>query len=274
MLAKKRGFCPGVQQAIEKAKSAIREYQVVYSLGPIIHNTQVVNELRDQGLQIVDSVDDVPDDSAILIRSHGVAPEIIEHAKNRGLTIIDATCVLVKRAQNIVRKLDDEGYNIVVVGNPNHPEIQGIVGYAKNVSIIQTDSQLAGLPHSGKMGVVGQTTLGTDKLAMAASKMIEYGFSEVRFINTLCQQAIGRQNAAKELAEKVDVMFVLGGMHSSNTGELARIVENCGTKTYHLEDFSQFDCGMIGEASDIGITAGASTPESVVQEFVRGLETL
>jgi len=272
LLAKKRGFCPGVQNAIEKAKSALGTYGVVYSLGQIIHNQQVVTELTRQGLKIVDKIDDVPPGATVLIRSHGVGPAVFQQAQERNLTVIDATCVLVKRAQKLVQHLDDAGYQVVVIGDPNHPEVRGIVGYAKHVMVINTDQDLLNLPPSGKIGVAAQTTLSRSHLAAMVAKIVEHGFSEIRLVNTLCGEAVGRQLSAVELAKQVNVMFVLGGKHSANTRELAQLASACGTRTFHLEEFSQFEPGMIEGAETIGITAGASTPESIVQEFAQGLE--
>ncbi len=272
LLAENRGFCPGVRRAIELAEQALSLHKKVFSLGEIIHNRYVVDRLRDRGLEIVDSVDDIEEGGVVLIRSHGASPEIFERARERNLTIIDATCVLVKRAQNIVHQLDAEGYRLVMVGNKNHPEVKGIIGYANDVIVVQSEGDIEKLRNLKKIGLVSQTTLDRKRFAKIASLIIEQGFQEIRIINTLCEQAVGRQRSAAELAKKVEVMFVLGGKHSSNTTELANISRNCGTKTFHIEDFSQFTPDMIESVSVIGITAGASTPESIVQEFVEGLQ--
>jgi 4-hydroxy-3-methylbut-2-enyl diphosphate reductase len=272
VLAKKRGFCPGVQRAIDMARSSLENYDVVYSLGEIIHNRQVVSELTNQGLKIVDSVEQVPIGSAVLIRSHGVGPAVFQQAQERNLTVIDATCVLVKRAQKIVKQLDEAGYQVLVIGDPNHPEVRGIVDYAEHVRVINSEKDIADLPLMSLIGIAAQTTLSRGHLAKMVEKIVEHGFREIRLVNTLCEQAVGRQHSAVELARQVDVMFVLGGMHSANTRELAQLAQGCGTRTYHLEEFSQFRPEMIQDAETIGITAGASTPESIVQAFVNGLE--
>ncbi len=272
LLAENRGFCPGVRKAIELAEQALKVHKKVFSLGEIIHNRYVVDKLRKMGLEIVVSVDEIAEGGVVLIRSHGASPEIFERARNRNLTIIDATCVLVKRAQNIVHQLDNEGYRVVMVGNKNHPEVKGIIGYANDVIVIQNEDDISKLGKLKKIGLVSQTTLDRKRFAKISSLIIEQGFQEIRIINTLCEQAVGRQRAAFELANKVDVMFVLGGKHSSNTTELANIARNCGTRTFHIEDFSQFNPHMISQNSIIGITAGASTPENIVQEFVEGLQ--
>jgi len=272
LLAKQRGFCPGVQRAIEKARSALQTHKTVYSLGPIIHNQQVVSELTNQGLKIVESIDQVPARSAVLIRSHGGGPAVFQEATDRNLTVIDATCVLVKRAQKLVQQLDEEGYQVVVIGDPNHPEVRGIIGYAKHVMVVNSDDDLNALPASAKIGVAAQTTLSKSRLAEMVAKIVQYGFREIRLVNTLCGEAVGRQMSAVELARQVNVMFVLGGKHSANTRELAQLASAGGTRTYHLEEFTQFEPYMVEGAEIIGITAGASTPETIVQEFVRGLE--
>ncbi len=271
IIAEHRGFCPGVKSAIELAEKSLKEHSVIYSLGEIIHNHYVVNKLKEKGLIIVDSIDQIPEGNFLLIRSHGVSPDIIEQAKARKIKIIDATCILVKRAQNIARNLSEENYQVIMIGNPEHPEVRGIIGYAKNVIVIRDEKEIAKLRDIKRMGLVSQTTLDQKKFAQIVAKIIEQGFEEIKIVNTLCGQAVRRQNSAYKLAQKVDVVFVLGGKHSSNTTELANITRRCGVRTYHLEGFWEFSPEMIKGANIIGITAGASTPEEIVQEFVKGL---
>lgn len=272
ILAEHRGFCPGVKNAIELAEKSLKEYEKIYSLGQIIHNPDVVEDLKRKGLIAVDSIDEIPDNEVLLIRSHGASPDIFRKAKAKGLKVIDATCVLVKRAQIIAGRLSEEGYHLVMIGNPDHPEVKGIIGYGKKVIVIRDENDVPNLKGIKRIGIISQTTLDQKRLAHITAKIIEQGFDEIKIINTLCGQALKRQIATRELAGKVDVMFVLGGKNSSNTTELANIARSAGIRTYHLERFDEFRPEMIAGAKNIGITAGASTPERIVQEFVEGLK--
>lgn len=272
-VAEKWGFCFGVERALETAQKAVKEDGCVCSLGPMIHNQQVVERLREQGLDVIDTMDQA-DGRTVVIRSHGVPPETLARAEELGLKVVDGTCVLVKRAQEIVGKLATEGYQVVMIGDANHPEVRGVIGYAPNVIVVDTDEQIDSLPRRGKLGVVAQTTLRPEHVGEVVAKIIARSFSEVRVINTLCLEVVRRQQSAIELARKVDVMFVLGGLHSANTCELAELCRQQDVPTYHLEGTHQFSNDMIAGHTRAGVTAGASTPEWVVNDFVTMLESL
>lgn len=268
IIADNRGFCPGVRRAVQMALEALQRHGPVYSLGHLIHNRQVVDGLMNRGLTVVEDISDVPTGSVVLIRSHGVSPRVLEQAQTRSLTVVDATCGLVRRAQELVAQMSHKSYQIVVIGEADHPEVQGLTGYARDVIVINHADDVEVLPPSATLAVIAQTTISPDHVAKMVAKLIAHGFDEIRLLNTLCNQSVARQHAAQELAGRVDIMFVLGGLHSANTGRLAQLCREADVRTHHLEDFSQFRPDMIDGAERIGITAGASTPDELIDEFV------
>lgn len=266
-----------MEDAIEIAEAAVKKHGPggVVALGPVIHNKEVVGQLERAGLDQSGDLETVDPDRALLIRSHGAPPEVFEHADQRGLNVIDATCVLVKRAQNVVKQLHEEGFHVVMIGDPNHPEVRGVIGYAPNVTVLDRGTNLAeALPYKERLGIVAQTTHSPEHVADMIAEILKRPYREVKIVNTLCLEVTRRQEAAVALAGEVGVMFVLGGLHSANTCELARLCIEEGCRTFHLETWDQFDRLMIQEAKIAGVTAGASTPESVISTFVRNLEAL
>ena len=183
--------------------------------------------------------------------------------------------MLVTRAQNVVKKLHEEGYHVVMIGDPHHPEVRGVIGYAPNVTVINEETDLdQALPHRQRLGIVAQTTHSPEHVAEVIAKILKRPYREVRIVNTLCTEVTRRQKAAIALAREVDVMFVLGGLHSANTRELARLCTENGCRTFHLESREQFNQSMVEGCTVAGVTAGASTPESVISEFVQHLEAI
>ena len=276
-LAESRGFCFGVEDAIEIAEAAVAKHGAggVVALGPVIHNKQVVSKLEQAGLDQTGELESLDAQKAVLIRSHGAPPETFERAKQRGLNVVDATCVLVKRAQTVVRQLHEEGYHVVMIGDPEHPEVKGVIGYAPKVTVVDRGTDLdEALPYKERLGIVAQTTHSPEHVAGMIAEILTRPYREVKIVNTLCLEVTRRQESAIALAKDVDVMFVLGGFHSANTRELARLCQEQGRETYHLETWSQFEPAMVSGKTIAGVTAGASTPESVISEFVEHLETL
>ncbi len=277
ILAEKRGFCFGVTTAVCEAEKAIAQYGRgnVYALGPIIHNKQVCRKLEEAGLNVVESLDEVPAGGVVLIRSHGVAPEVMQALAGRSLQTVDATCRLVKRAQQVVRQLHEEGYQVVMIGDKDHPEVEGVVAYAPGVIIVDSEEDIDRLlTHGSRLGIVAQTTHAPDKVGRLIGYISSKPFREIKIVSTLCSETIRRQQAAIDLCEKVDVMFVLGGLHSANTRELADLCIRQGVATYHLENWEQFEPAMVAGRKIAGVTAGASTPEWLLQAFVEKLRAL
>lgn len=273
LVAEKCGFCRGVTDAISLAKETLKEKGEVYSLGPIIHNADVVNELAEEGLETVGSIEDVKS-GTILIRSHGATLDEIEKIRNKGLDIADATCVLVKRVQKICKKLNEDGYKVIMLGDKEHPEVKAIVGYGTNVQIIGGIPDLASLESRGKLGILCQTTQSPGFFSEMVAEIIKRGFSELKIINTLCREAIKRQDSAVQLCRKVDVMFVLGGLHSANTIKLAELCKKHNNQTFHLQNWQELDIKTLSGKKLAGVTAGASTPDRVINEFVDKLRAI
>jgi (E)-4-hydroxy-3-methyl-but-2-enyl pyrophosphate reductase len=273
-MAAKCGFCPGVRNAISTAEKILAESESggpVYSLGPVIHNKDEVERLRRAGLQTVDSVDEM-DSGTVVIRSHGVAPSELDRLRRQGFHIVDATCVLVKRLQQIVKQLEAEGYEVVIIGEENHPEVQGVVGCVRDLVVVAGEDDLHKLPRDGKLGIVCQTTQSPERLGRVLGAIGRGSFRELKVINTLCKEAIKRQESAIELCQQVDIMFVLGGLHSANTRRLADLCKKHNEATFHLQNWDELDRNMVFGKMVAGVTAGASTPNWVIEEFVKHLE--
>ena len=274
LVAEKCGFCPGVRNAIhtaEKVLAQARGQEQVYCLGPIIHNEDAVERLAGAGLRTVQAVDEIGQ-GTVLIRSHGVAPRELDRLRGKGLRIVDATCVLVKRVQQLAKQLEEEGYQVVIIGEENHPEVQGVMGCVKNVVVVAEENDLDRLPSDGRLGIVCQTTQSPENFARMLGAIGRGGFRELKVINTLCKEAVKRQESAIALCQKVDIMFVLGGLHSGNTRRLAELCQNHNRQTFHLQNWDELDKNILAGKNIAGVTAGASTPSWVIDEFVKRLE--
>jgi len=271
LVAEKCGFCHGVRNAISVAEKILAEENDVYSLGPIIHNKDVVDRLAKSGLKTVSKVQDISS-GTVLIRSHGAAPKQIAKLEDKGLKIVDATCILVKRVQHIAGDLEKDGYKVVIIGEENHPEVQAVVGCAEDVVVITDESDLHKLPQNAKLGIVCQTTQSPDHFGRMLGAMGSGSFSELKVINTLCREAIKRQESAVQLCRQVDIMFVLGGLESANTSRLAELCKKVNKETYHLQNWNELDKSVLSGKKSAGVTAGASTPDWIINEFVENLE--
>ncbi|AZO96725.1 bifunctional 4-hydroxy-3-methylbut-2-enyl diphosphate reductase/30S ribosomal protein S1 [Halocella sp. SP3-1] len=270
--AEEAGFCFGVKRAIEMAKDAADDERKlsVYTLGPIIHNPQVVEKLKGLGIEPINSIDDI-DEGIIIIRSHGVAPEIITKAKEKGLHILDATCPFVKKAQRYAQLLIEEDYQTIIYGDHQHPEVVGIYGATdKRAVILDNVADLARIPLKSRVGLVAQTTKSPDSFKELVSSII-IRVKELKVYNTICNTTETRQLAAAKLARKVDLMFVIGGHNSANTNRLAEICKNTGTPTFHIETVEEINQQLIDGEKKIGITAGASTPDWLIKEVIEAM---
>lgn len=270
LIAEKCGFCHGVRNAISVAEEILVKDDNVFSFGPIIHNPDVVDRLAGSGLKTVYKVEDIQS-GTVLIRSHGAAPEQIKKLKEKGLNIIDATCILVKRVQRIAGELEKSGYRVVVIGEENHPEVKAVMGCAKDVVVIADESDLHKLPANARFGVVCQTTQNPEHFGKMLGAMVKVGFTELKVINTLCKEAIKRQESAVRLCKEVDIMFVLGGLESANTRRLADLCKRVNEHTFHLQSWNELDKSVLLGRKKAGVTAGASTPDWIIDEFVENL---
>ena len=282
-IAEALGFCFGAKHAIALAKkNLVEEKKDLYCMGSLIHNKQVVDRLGESGMKVVDQLDQVPQEGdsggvpTVLIRSHGTRPEMLQAVKDRGLMMTDATCTLVKKAQEFVKKLHEEGYKVVLIGDANHPEVKGVVGYAPDVIIIDEEDEIHKLPKTGKIGIISQTTHSAEKFGQMVGKIAatRRNYQEIKVINTICFETAKRQEAAGQLCDEVDVMFVVGSKTSANTTELASLCKRKGLPTHHLQNWQEFEPAFIEGMNAAGVTAGASTPDWIIQEFVDNLRQL
>lgn len=272
VLAPKAGFCFGVKRALDLAmKTAKESKKNIYTLGPLIHNPQVVEDLSEKGIKVVRDLSEIPE-GVIIVRSHGVGPEVFKIANERGLQIIDATCPFVKKAQELAREFNEQGYQVIVVGDREHPEVTGIIGWTGQKGIVvETPEQALKLSTMNKIGIISQTTQPEENFRRIVSVLREKA-EEVKTYNTICHATRDRQDAAVELAKKVDVIIVVGGKNSANTKKLARLCSDTGTPTFHIETAEEIQKEWLEGKQTIGITAGASTPDWIIEEVKSYME--
>ena len=264
ILAEYLGFCYGVKRAIRLARESA-ESTNASTLGPIIHNPQMVARLEKEGVGTVDSIDEVPDGGTVIVRSHGVGPTIYEKAKERPIRVVDATCPHVKKAQKAAYRLAEDGYNVVIIGEKQHPEVKSILEWAGgHAVVVETEEEAEALSSFSKLGIVAQTTCSGSRFQSIASKLIAKS-NDVRILRTICTATDQRQSAALSLAAEVDMMLVIGGKNSANTTRLAQL---CAEKTvvHHIETASELEDEWFHNIKKIGITAGASTPDWIIRE--------
>ena len=273
-LAVSAGFCFGVERALKMAISALEEFGgPVYTLGPIIHNPQEVLRLQKMGIKMAQSLQEIPR-GTVVIRSHGAPKGIIEAALKRKLNVVDATCPLVQRLKERVKELADEGYQVVIVGESDHPEVMAVYSFAPESCLVVRDpSRVDPEQLKKKVGIVAQTTQSLENLRAVASFCICH-CREVRTYNTICQATHKRGAEALKLAREVEVMIVVGGRNSANTTRLAQAVSQGGTTTYHIESAIELNDLEIPSGVPIGVTAGASTPAWVIEEVLSALRSM
>ena len=273
ILAKQAGFCFGVKRATQMAFEAAGKDQKTYTLGPIIHSPQVVNKLEEMGVKVLNNLDSM-ESGTIIIRSHGVASGEISEAVQKKLEIVDATCPFVKKAQEHVKRLSETGYGVVVVGDADHPEVQGIVSYGGDkVFVVGSGEEVAKLPKMNKIGIVAQTTQSFENLKNVVSECLLRG-GEIRVFNTICDATAVRQEEAKQLAGQVDCMLVVGGFNSANTRRLSEVCAELQPRTHHIETASEIDPAWFEGVERVGVTAGASTPKWIIDEVMNKIEEL
>ncbi|MCI7330392.1 MAG: 4-hydroxy-3-methylbut-2-enyl diphosphate reductase [Selenomonadaceae bacterium] len=267
ILADYLGFCYGVKRAIKIARENASPGGDANTLGPIIHNPQMVERLKSEGVGTVDHVEDM-EQGTIIVRSHGVGPEIYEHAEKRGLRLVDATCPHVRKAQLSAKELHDDGYRVVIVGEKEHPEVQSIYEWSGREAItIESEAEAEQVEHCARLGIVSQTTFSGDRFERIASRLLSKS-RDIRILRTICTATDQRQAAAQTLARQVDLMLVVGGKNSANTTRLAQLcAQYC--KTYHIETAAELQDEWFANIEKIGITAGASTPDWIIKEVYK-----
>ncbi len=271
LIAKNAGFCFGVKRAIDMAFDAARKCERVYTLGPIIHNPQEIEKLKSEGVLITDNIDD---DSikTLIIRTHGVSEDISNKLAKKSYKVIDATCPFVKKAQQYAKLLKEEGYQVVIIGDKEHPEVKGLMSYAgEDVVVVNANDPMPRI--KSRVGIIVQTTQPVDVLKRFLNDIVEYA-KEIKVFNTICNSTALRLKETKEISKKVDVMIVVGGKNSANTTQLAQMCRSELIPTYHIETASEIKREWFIKADRIGVTAGASTPDWIikeVEEFIRNI---
>lgn len=272
ILADKAGFCFGVQRAINTAFKASGKGRV-YCLGPLIHNPQEVARLREAGVETVDDFSSLAAGDSLIIRSHGVPPAVLARARQQGLTIIDLTCPFVAKAQQHAETLKKEGYQVVVVGEKKHPEVQSILGYAgENAVVVETPDDVDMTKRWGRTGVVAQTTQSYGNFSEIVLRLLRLS-NELKVFNTICSSTKERQEAARVLASRVDVMIIVGGRNSANTTRLVSLCRESGKPAYHVEVVDEIRAEWLQDAKSVGVTAGASTPGWVIEAVIARLRS-
>jgi len=268
IIAKNSGFCYGVKRALQMAKRTRRQSAgQVLTLGELIHNPQVIADLEKQGVRSTEDPKSIHE-GTVIIRSHGVAPEIYKILEKKNIEIIDATCPIVKKIQKLVERLAQENEEIIIVGNKEHPEIKGLVGYSRGKGrIIENEAQAHSLPRKKKRAVLAQSTQDLFLFGQVVAALIQMT-EELKVYNTICHSTQTRQKATSELAFRVDILFIVGGKKSSNTDKLYQISKRILPQTYFIESARQITPRLLKGAKRIGISGGASTPPEVIEEAV------
>jgi len=268
ILAESAGFCFGVKRATSMAFDAAEHYHQICSLGPIIHSPQLVRKLEEKGVRVIERVEEIPE-GAVIIRSHGVTSTELDGILSKEMTIVDATCPFVKKAQDHAAMLSREGYAVVLVGEAEHPEVQGIVSYARDgeVFVVASRSQAEELPRKNRIGIVAQTTQSFENLRQVVEVCLEKS-KELRVFNTICNATAVRQSEAQTIARQADMMLVVGGFNSANTTRLAQICREIQPRTHHVETAGEIESEWFKGVSTVGITAGASTPRWIIDEVL------
>ncbi|RHL45731.1 4-hydroxy-3-methylbut-2-enyl diphosphate reductase [Eubacterium ventriosum] len=270
-VAKSAGFCFGVQRAVDSVYKELEENSgKIYTFGPIIHNEQVVEDLNKKGIEVIDTVEQLKKikEGTVVIRSHGVAKEIYDILEQQKLKMVDATCPFVKKIHNIVLDESNNGKTIIIIGNDNHPEVEGIKGWVNGeVIVINKEEQIEklSLPEQTKACIVSQTTFNHNKFKYLVEIIRKKGY-DITVVNTICNATHVRQVEAQKISSKVDGMIVIGGKNSSNTQKLYDICRNECENTFYVQTVKDLDLHELKSLKSIGITAGASTPKNIIEE--------
>jgi len=273
ILSPKMGFCFGVKKSVNLAKDTIKKRKNdVYMLGSIINNPQVIEYFKKRGAKIVNNLGEVPEESVIITRAHGISPLLLHQAYQKRLSVIDTTCPYVKKVQEIAGYLYKNGYFIVIFGDKKHPEILSVLDLIQNNALVVSSFyEIEKIKQQKKIGFISQTTKNIYDFKKLLPVLLNKT-EELRIFNTICKATIERQKSTLELAKKVDVMIVIGGKESANTSRLAEICKKQGVKTYHIETENQIKYEWFHPDDRIGITSGASTPNWVTNKVINKLK--
>lgn len=279
IVAKTAGFCFGVKRAVEQVYEQIDAgVKPIYTFGPIIHNEEVVRDLEEKGVSVLHTEEELSNlqEGTVVIRSHGVGKHIYELLESRGIHVVDATCPFVKKIHRIVEKQNREGRRVIIIGDENHPEVQGIKGWGDDRTlVVKTEEQLNELPVSkdDKLCIVSQTTFNYNKFQDLVEIISKKSY-DVSVLNTICNATKERQTEAQSIAESVDAMIVIGDKHSSNTQKLFEICHKACNNTYYIQTLDDLNLNQLGSVETVGITAGASTPNNIIEEVQNNVRVI
>jgi 4-hydroxy-3-methylbut-2-enyl diphosphate reductase len=272
LLANEYGFCFGVERAVEMVEDALEVGAPVRTLGPLIHNTQEMQRLECEGVSTIQDPTQVSTDEIAVIRAHGVTPQVQAELERRAARVVDATCPFVTRVQRLAERAATEGRHVVVAGNPDHPEMIGVVGYAPNNTYVVRDAEeVAALPKLHAPLVVSQTTLKLKTFLEVAEAVKEKADAQPQVVNTICSATRDRQDAARALAGLVDVFYIIGGKHSSNSIKLLAVCQEQCPRSFLIETDDEINPTDLKNARRVGVTAGASTPNWLIDQVVKRL---
>ena len=274
VVASPTGLCFGVRRAIDQLERALEEHGTVYSLGSPIHNPQEVERLAVLGLHVVESASDVPEGSVAFVRAHGVAPAELNELERRCSVVVDGTCGHVRAAQQRAESLSREGYKVVIFGDSNHPEVRGILGYVDGEALVLAgEDEIDTRAKFGRLGVLSQTTQQEASFASIVARLVLLT-GEIKVYNTICRATIERQESIRRLATQVDGIVVIGGRNSANTRKLAQIAESLGVSTLWIEHAGELEGSWLQGKRSIGVAAGGSTPDWLINEVTGKLQRL
>ncbi len=274
--AKVYGFCPGVRRAVQMVEEHLEQEGPLATLGAIVHNAHVVEALERKGARVARTVSEVREPT-VAITAHGAGQEIYEEIEKRGLKLVDTTCPIVKRAQEAARTLAEEGYTVLIYGEEAHPEVRGILSWTKGKGYATLSPEDLPELATRKLAIISQTTKGRTAFWQFVRDVLDrfqLSLDDVRIIDTTCPETGRRYEAAKELAERVEAIFVVGSRNSANTRKLADTCESTGVRTYFIESAEEIDPAWVAGLSRVGVTAGASTPDEVIDQVIEKLARL
>lgn len=275
LLADEFGFCFGVERAVEMVEKAIGEGDTVRGLGPLIHNTQEMERLEAEGISTISEPVQIKPSETAVIRAHGVTPEVQRDLEQRASKVVDATCPFVTRVQKLAARAAAQDRHVVVVGNPDHPEMIGVKGYAPEHAFVVRDAEeVAALPRLRDPLVVSQTTIKLQTFYDAAEAVKLKTDGETQVINTICSATRDRQDAARALSTQVDAFYIIGGRHSSNSLKLLTVCQEQCAKSFLIETPAEINAGDLAGVKTVGVTAGASTPKWLIDQVVARLNEI
>ena len=276
LLADEYGFCFGVERAVEMVEDAVGlGGGPIQSLGPLIHNAQEMERLGEKGVSTIDSPEEADSNTIAVIRAHGVTPQVQRDLESRAAKVIDATCPFVTRVQHLAERAAKQGRDVVVAGNPDHPEMIGVVGYAPdNTYVVRDAGEVSLLPTLRSPLVVSQTTIKLKTFLEVAEAVRQKADAEPQVVNTICSATRDRQDAARALAGEVDAFYVIGGRHSSNSVKLLAVCQEQCPKSFLIETPAEINADDLAGINRVGVTAGASTPDWLIDQVVQRLKQI